>query len=273
MAQILDFSEPNRNDYLILGGGYFGLKAAQKLLQSGAEKSRSSLNKGAAVDPGRSSDRNLETTGKGNRIWILDKRIDCLSFSQLKSVKKGSIYFVIADVVDFLDAFLSLAWVIENAGKVMIVPAVPFHLAAEWLIKSLGTISQFKIGRITLESAWNLPFEYLDPLGNRYLSVATWRCSENCLPKPGYCSFTKTARPVDLFTLIEKKAQKNKALQKATIRVIKSEQLAPGLGAYPCSELISLKEEAVKQVSGHKILVATACTCHGVATAFQVDSI
>lgn len=263
MEQTQDYSEPNRNYYLILGGGYFGLKAAQKILLNRIQKNQSN---GKLKSP---------LSEKSYRIWIIDKRIDCLSFSELKKEKKENLHFIIAEAGDFLDAFLSLSWVIKNAHHMMIVPAVPFHLAAEWLIKSLvkeRRVNRVNIERIPLETAWNLPFEYMDPLGNRYLSMATWRCSENCLPSPGRCSLTNIARPVDLFTFIEKQVGRSEVFQEAIIRVIKSEQLAPGLGAYPCHELIALKEEALNQAPGKKFLIATACTCHGVVTQFQINS-
>ena len=51
--------------------------------------------------------------------------------------------------------------------------------------------------------------------------------------------------------------------------VIRSRQLAPGLGGYRFKELLDLREKMMAEEPARWIL-ATACRCHGVLTAFQL---
>ncbi len=277
MEPMQDSLKLNEFSYLILGGGYFGQKAVEKILGKLNQKDRplpDCLHKRETKDEdenaGQAEGHEFKKRGK---IWLVDKSADCLSFSLLQGKKREGLYGIIAEASDFLDIFLSLDYVTKNPDKIMIVPAVPFHLAADWLIRSLQQKNGVAIKRIPLEIPWDLPFEYLDPPGNRYVSMATWRCAENCLPSPGHCTLTHNARPKDLFDLIREKALETGEFEADDIRVIISKQLAPGLGAYHCSDLFSLRELALKPSGGEKkILVATSCTCHGVATALKIES-
>jgi 6-phosphogluconate dehydrogenase (decarboxylating) len=53
------------------------------------------------------------------------------------------------------------------------------------------------------------------------------------------------------------------------VHVIRSRQLAPGLGAYRVRDLKELLGK-VSEAGKGKWLVATACKCHGIVTALQV---
>jgi len=53
------------------------------------------------------------------------------------------------------------------------------------------------------------------------------------------------------------------------VHVIRSRQLAPGLGGYRVRDLKELLGK-VSEAGKGKWLVATACNCHGIVTAMQV---
>jgi hypothetical protein len=78
------------------------------------------------------------------------------------------------------------------------------------------------------------------------------------------CSVTRKRRQANLFELIQNiKVPGYKTL------VVRSRQLAPGVGGYQLSTLWRLLE-AVKS-SKKDILFATACRCHGVINALRFD--
>ncbi|MEM4702614.1 MAG: hypothetical protein QXK77_04195, partial [Archaeoglobaceae archaeon] len=85
-------------------------------------------------------------------------------------------------------------------------------------------------------------------------------CIQNC-SSPEICPVTKIKRPCPMYDLL------SFACSEAHILI--SHQLAPGLGAIRGEDLLEVLEISRKV---DKLIVATACKCHGVITALIKSS-
>ena len=98
--------------------------------------------------------------------------------------------------------------------------------------------------------------------GVLYTSFATFRCPDDCDEPEGVCRVTRKDREANLYELIQRIE-----LPDYKTLVVRSYQLTPGVGGYQLSTLWRLLQE-VKSFD-KKILVATACRCHGVINALR----
>jgi hypothetical protein len=107
-----------------------------------------------------------------------------------------------------------------------------------------------------------VPNPYRTPAGTVYASFATFLCPDACNEPDEICTSTGKARPGNLFEELSR-------IEAPGFRteVIRSWQLAPGVGGYPASSL----ESAFLRIAGKSggYLVATSCRCHGVIDALQ----
>ncbi|GAB6061697.1 NAD-binding protein [Deferrisoma palaeochoriense] len=157
-----------------------------------------------------------------------------------------------ADAVAFLRGSLG-----EGRRPDWIVPAVPFHLAAAWCLAELGPGLVRHPIPPEVERAVPNPFRAAED--EIYASHATWRCPPDCPEPADRCTVTGEPRPKDLFRLLAE-------LDVPPFRpfVLRSHQLAPGVGGYRPEELLSLRDALGAHLG--PALVATACRCHGVIT-------
>ena len=142
-----------------------------------------------------------------------------------------------------------------------IIPAIPIHLAFHWIIVQLKR--QFTVKIISAPEELGLPNPIRGRNGTFYASFAEFICPEDCPEPEGICTVTGEDRPFALFELLQ--AIKPEGMASVVIR---SEQLAPGVGGYRSRRLRrSLAEiEAV----GKPTLISTACRCHGVMNALTI---
>lgn len=143
-----------------------------------------------------------------------------------------------------------------------IIPAVPIHVAFRWILHQLKKT----------ESACQLPVpeaadaQVPNPLrtkdGTLYTSFATFICPDNCSEPDEICSHTRKPRPGNLFEFLSRIR-----IAEFQIAVVRSRQLAPGVGGYTVGHL----NEAWSRISGKAgaYLVATSCRCHGVVNALR----
>ena len=162
----------------------------------------------------------------------------------------------IFDGVEFLETHLK-----KGRKPDWIIPALPVHLAAEWMLLHLGPA---KLRRIFLPSEIEtlVPHPIRGSEGNLYVSHANFKCPEDCDEPQDICSITREKRKQNMFELLE--ALHVKAFKSLTIQ---SHQLGPGIGGYRPKQLFELMEK-VEQSQG-PLLVSTACRCHGVITSFN----
>ncbi len=148
----------------------------------------------------------------------------------------------------------------RGPGPDWIVPALPLHLAAEW-VRAVGGGRW----RRTAVPGWvreRLPHAVGGEGGDLYVSRADFRCPPDCPEPADRCLYTGEPRGEDLFRGIEAVVAPG-----LPVRVIRSRQLGPGVGGYRPAELRRLAAD----LAGLRglVVVATACRCHGVLTALD----
>ena len=187
---------------------------------------------------------------KVSRLVVVDRDVQVL-----EKLGEKSIETVEQDAIDFLIHYPAL-------GSEWIVPAIPVHVAFAWLCKQLakeGTVTQRAVPFILDQK---VPNSQRAETWALYASFATFRCPDDCDEPEEICSVTQERRETNLYDLIQRtEVQDYKTL------VVRSHQLAPGVGGYQLSALWQLLEEA--RSIEKNILVATACRCHGVMNALR----
>lgn len=143
-----------------------------------------------------------------------------------------------------------------------IVPALPLHLAYEWMAVRLGKTGFFKPCAVPENVIQQLPNTVRGSEGQAYMSNADFICPDNCNEPKNKCPITGKPRPYCLHEHLT-------GIQSEDYRsvVIRSFQLAPGVGGYRGSQLT----EALIAVRAHpgNYLLSTASKCHGVMHAFE----
>jgi hypothetical protein len=158
---------------------------------------------------------------------------------------------VVAEAVAFLVRHLG-----DDGRWDWIIPMAPVHLAFHWLMAGPLAGSAWQPAAAPEALAGLIPGTRPGPHGELYLSRAQHLCPDDCA-EPEVCPVTGESRDLPLH-------QELAALHLAgfEIRVIPSQQLAPGVGGYPPWRLLDLARDmgALKD----NVLIATACRCHGV---------
>lgn len=208
----------------IVGAGRFGTLAARRL---GARMGRERL---MVVDPDPEAVRRLAAEGYPTRE---------------------------GDGADFLMRHLGAGHAPE-----WIVPALPRHLAYEWLCRRLGARLRPAppVPQAVLEG---VPVVIHGEAGAVYLSIARHLCPDDCPEPEEVCTMTGEPRPLELYDHLARLD-----LGGWNQVVIRSRQLAPGVGGYPPEDLWKALERLSEGGPG---LVATACRCHGVVHALSVE--
>jgi len=100
--------------------------------------------------------------------------------------------------------------------------------------------------------------------GDLYTSLANFLCSEDCPEPAQYCTTTQKKRSKPLYKTL------NDFEGAFESRVIRSQQLGPGIGGFRPEALLDLLEDIKrKKKSGRPISVSTASRCHGVTSALS----
>jgi hypothetical protein len=183
-----------------------------------------------------------------SKIIVVDK-----SKKALQKISRLPVEMAVRDGVSYLDQFFSKVRKIDY-----IIPAVPLHLAFEFILSQLKPLGA-KRNRIPPISG--LPNPVIGKTGDLYISLANFLCSEDCPEPAQYCTLTKKRRPKPLYRIL------NDLEGAFESRVIRSQQLGPGIGGFRPRALLSLLEDIKrKKNSGRSILVSTASRCHGVTS-------
>lgn len=185
-----------------------------------------------------------------NQITIVEqkKRI-CTQISKL------GYRTVCMDGIQYLDRHL-----ISPHDPDWIVPAIPLHVAYEWLSTKLSALNGPSRIPVPADLAAQLPNPIQGKAGQLYISIADFKCPDNCPEPAEICTHTGRPRPMILHEFL-------KSIQHKDFKsiVIRSHQLAPGVGGYKPEQLFNaLKEIESTQVP---VLLSTACSCHGVMDA------
>ncbi len=152
----------------------------------------------------------------------------------------------------------------REAARWWIIPALPIHLAYEWLVASLQKEKEVLKIPVPRGLDLGLPLQVRGKQGSLYLSFANFICPEDCPEPDKYCTQTKLPRKKPLYRLLEEVRFEN-----YQSLVITSQQLAPGTGGYTFQTLLTIKEKLLS-VSGY-YLISTSCKCNAVTDAFCVS--
>lgn len=212
------------NAVFVIGAGHFGARAAKLL---------SAANKGP--------------------LFVVDMdrdRLTGLEALPLRTVARDGIAFL-------RDAFPGLH------PRSTIVPAVPLHLAYEWLKLTLEGVRPVRKLDIPGGLTPILPHAWPAGDGSLLVSFADYICPDDC-PEPVHCMVTGELRDPALHDLL-----RSIEIPEFRVHVIRSHQLAPGLGGYGVEALQTMREALTEKPAG-KWLLCTSCRCHGIVTALSI---
>ena len=143
-----------------------------------------------------------------------------------------------------------------------IVATIPLHVAFEWIC---STLSEHEVLPVPVPKNLFLllPNSMRGKKGELYVSQADFLCPDNC-PEPfDKCFVTGKPRKTEMYRNL-----KQLKLPEYRSIVIRSHQLAPGVGGYSPSALLSARQEIVEKEG--RVLVSTACRCQGVVQACEI---
>jgi hypothetical protein len=203
---------------------------------------------------GRLALERLGAQDKGAAFLVVDRMAQArsgargLAASQVKRVE--------AEAVAFLAESLK-----NGASWDWLIPAIPEHVACSWLRQGPLAGTGWEATQVPEELATLAPVAIRGREGELYLSRALHLCPDDC-SEPRACPVTGEPRETPLYEELA-------ALEVPgfTTAVIPSRQLAPGVGGFPPGRLLALAQDL--SGLGGKVLVATACRCHGVVHALE----
>lgn len=204
------------------------------------------------VEAARYLERNLKS------YVVVDPDTNCAAVHELnleiaegvEDIKKGGKYFLGKGIEVLPNLVLKLS-------PQYVFPTAPVHVVAEALRIEYGMKPWNEVVDCI---ASGLPFRVIVSAGRGSIVVSYNRdqeCLEKC-PAPDTCPVTKIRKPCPMHELVKFAWPES--------FVLISQQLEPGLGAISGRDFSELIRKAEKS---EKIVVATACRCHGVITALK----
>jgi hypothetical protein len=193
----------------------------------------------------------LSEAGKDRHFVLVDPVEE-----KLRRCEGAGTTLEISDGIKFLGKYLE-----KGRKPDWIIPALPVHLSAEWLLLHLGPQ---RLRRISLPSelARLVPNPFRGPEGNLYVSHADFRCPQDCDEPLDICTITHKSRNQNMYDFLG-----SIHLEPFKPLNIRSHQLEPGIGGYRAEQLTELRKN-VEQATG-PVLLSTACRCHGVITGLE----
>jgi len=180
---------------------------------------------------------------------------------EAKAESSGRMRFVRADGVEWLSEHLGRDGRVER-----IIPALPLHLAAGWLAARLTgegwTVRPQPLGDALLA---HLPHAFRLGAASAVTSHADFLCPDNCPEPEQVCTHTGLARPTPLYRLL-----RTIHLDGLTPLVVVSRQFSPGVGGFFPEDLLNLLNSA-KKLPAQRLLIATACKCHGIVDGLHCE--
>jgi hypothetical protein len=188
------------------------------------------------------------------RFWVVDK--DERALGRISGPISERI---LAEGVSFLTDHADLLPL-----SAIIVPALPIHLAFEWLRKTLKESLLHRLVKVPEQIKPLLPHTWEGSEGSLLVSYADFRCPDDCPEPADHCTVTGKMRGKPMYELLG-----DTALPGFRAHIVRSRQLAAGVGGYSVGDLKRLIER-VESGGDSKWLVGTACKCHGVISALEV---
>lgn len=151
---------------------------------------------------------------------------------------------------------------IEPTDDLWVVPAVPVHVGFEWVVNQLQKVGEVRRLPVPQEVELEVPNPIRAASGTLYASFATFVCPDYCSEPEEICTYTGKERPGNLYEVFG-----GVRASGFNTAVLRSWQLAPGVGGYPAGSLGELLARVGSRPGGY--LVATSCRCHGVMDALE----
>ncbi len=151
---------------------------------------------------------------------------------------------------------------IPPADDLWLIPAVPVHVGFEWALDQLGRDAEVHRLPVPQEADLTVPNPIRAPSGTLYASFATFMCPDYCSEPDEICTHSGKARPGNLHEIFGRLF-----VPGFDVAVLRSWQLAPGVGGYPGRSLNGLLGMLGSKPG--RYLVATSCRCHGVMDALE----
>jgi len=148
------------------------------------------------------------------------------------------------------------------SDAVWLIPAVPVHLAFQWLLVQLNVGGEARPIPVPAAVDAMVPNPYRMAGGTLYASFATFLCPDACSEPDEMCTHTKKPRPGNLFEVLS-----HILVPGFQVTVARSLQLAPGVGGYTAGYIRNVLEGIKTRPGAH--LIATSCRCHGVIDALE----
>jgi hypothetical protein len=211
------------SSYLIIGCGHFGRLAVEKLLIKNPR----------------------------SRIIAVEKNREAV-----KKLSRLPIETIVGNGLSYLNRFFS-----ERRRVDYIIPAAPFHLAYEFILRRL---KPYGVKRVKVPIVKGLPNPVLGKTGDLYTSLADFLCPEDCPGPSQYCTVTRRKREKPLYQILKDLKGPFES------KVIISHQLSPGVGGFWLKTLLALSGEIGKRKNSRRlILISTSSRCHGVTSALS----
>ena len=204
------------------------------------------------------------------RFWILGAgRFGRLAAERIiRHIADATITVVDQQPVRFADDRVKavhakgVAWLAATLGRrsavEMIIPAIPVHVVVDWMKLRLLNKKEFCPIDIPDSLLSQVPHPLRGKPGQAFASQADFICPDDCPEPQDRCTHTGQPRPKDLFRLLA-----DLDLDDIVPIVIRSRQLLPGVGGITPGDLWAALD-TVCRIERGRILVATACRCHGV---------
>ncbi len=150
----------------------------------------------------------------------------------------------------------------DFADELWIVPAVPVHAAFQWLMRGTDLSSRATSIPVPESVDPQVPNPYRVPDGTVYASYATFLCPDACSEPEERCTTTGEPRLGNLYDTLS-----GISVPDFHVSVLRSWQLAPGVGGYTAGQLGQLQRGVLHRQGGH--IISTSCRCHGVINALR----
>jgi hypothetical protein len=184
-----------------------------------------------------------------------------LSITERDAAKIDAVARDLGIPVEVEDSVRSISRV-PPADDLWLIPAVPVHLGFEWALNRLGRVADVHRLAVPGEVDLKVPNPIRAPAGTLYASFATFICPDFCSEPEEICTHTGKGRPGNLHEVFGALL-----VPEFDVLVLRSWQLAPGVGGYPGRSLNRLLAAIGSKPGGY--LVATSCRCHGVMDALE----
>jgi len=205
---------------------------------------------------GRLALRRLKQQDDPATFVVVDQDPQVLAAARASAASR--VQWVEAEAVTFLIENLKGA-----APWDWLIPMVPSHVAFNWLRQGPLARSGGEIIEVPEVVGRGMPLARRGGQGELFLSRAAHLCPDDCPEAEPVCPVSGESREIPLY---EELASVH--VPGFKVRVITSRQLAPGVGGYSPGRLLALARE-LSHGQG-KVLIATACRCHGVVHALKL---